>query len=195
MRSIAALPIVLLLAACGRSEKSASPPPTPESTPIADTAVVPSLSGGESTLQKSAELAPTKGNTAKGKVLFSKLPDGRVKVVADFEGLTPGKHGFHIHENGDCGAPDASSAGEHFAPKGQPHGGPEAEHRHAGDLGNVEADANGKAHYERVDARIELEGSGSVVGRAVIVHEKVDDLGSQPSGAAGARVACGVIRP
>ena len=139
-----------------------------------------------------ATLSPTQGNNVSGVVTFTKV-DGGVKIVADVSGLTPGRHGFHIHEFGDCSAPDAASAGGHFNPTHRQHGGPDSEMRHAGDFGNLDADASGKAHYERVDKVISLDGPESIIGHAVIVHAKADDLKSQPSGNAGARVACGVI--
>jgi len=143
----------------------------------------------------SAELKPTEGNQGSGIVTFTDV-DGTVRIVADLEGLKPGKHGFHIHEKGDCSAPDASSAGGHFNPSGTPHGAPEnpPDQRHVGDLGNLEAAADGKAHYEWVGEVISLEGPNSIVGKAVIVHAEPDDLTSQPTGNAGARVACGVIQ-
>jgi Cu-Zn family superoxide dismutase len=119
--------------------------------------------------------------------------DGGVKVVAEVTGLTPGDHGFHIHEFGDCGDAEAKNAGGHFNPGGHDHGGPDAEARHKGDLGNMTADATGKAHYERVDKHLKLGGENTIIGRSVIVHEKMDDLKTQPTGNAGARVACGVI--
>jgi len=112
--------------------------------------------------------------------------------VADITGLTPGKHAFHIHEFGDCSAADAASAGSHFNPMKKQHGAPDAAERHAGDLGNIEADKTGKAHLELKDNMLMFSGENSILGRAVIVHEKVDDW-SQPTGNAGGRVACGVI--
>ena len=99
----------------------------------------------------------------------------------------------HIHEFGDCSAADATSAGGHFNPGKHPHAGPDMPMRHEGDLGNLTADAAGKAHYERVDKDLKLTGDDSIIGRSVIVHEKVDDLKTQPTGNAGARVACGVV--
>ncbi len=140
-------------------------------------------------------LQPTEGNDVSGKVTFTPEPSG-VQVVADITGLSPGKHGFHIHENGDCSAPDASSAGGHYAPNNSPHGAPDdpANQRHVGDLGNITADASGNAEYNRVDNIISLDGNNSIVGKAVIVHSGEDDLKSQPSGDAGNRVACGVIQ-
>jgi Cu-Zn family superoxide dismutase len=140
-----------------------------------------------------AQLNPTKGNNVTGTVTFTKVKDG-VRVVADVNGLTPGPHGFHIHEKGDCSAPDASSAGGHFNPTAMPHGAPEASMRHVGDFGNLVADASGKARLERIDQHLTFQGPNSIIGRAMIVHEKRDDLKTQPSGDAGPRVACGVIQ-
>lgn len=139
-----------------------------------------------------AVLHPTAGNKVMGVVTFTKV-DGGVKVVARVQGLTPGDHGFHIHEFGDCSAADGASAGGHFNPDACEHGGPEATTRHAGDLGNLTANESGVAEYERLDKKLSFDGPGSFVGRGLIVHEKVDDLKTQPTGAAGARVACGVI--
>src|ERR1017187_8879424 len=139
-----------------------------------------------------AVLHPASGSQVMGTVTFTKT-DGGMQVVADITGLTPGQHGFHIHEFGDCSAPDATSAGGHFNPHHMQHGGPDATMRHAGDFGNLEADASGKAHYERVDATISLDGADSIIGHGVIVHASPDDLKTQPTGNAGARVACGAI--
>jgi len=139
-----------------------------------------------------AVLHPTAGNNVTGSVTFTKSGD-EVKVVADVTGLTPGKHGFHIHEFGDCSSSDGSSAGGHFNPTHKQHGAPDASDRHAGDLGNIEADASGKAHLEWSDKVMKFSGADSIVGHAMIVHEKVDDLKTQPTGNAGGRLACGVI--
>ncbi len=137
-------------------------------------------------------LHPTEGNDVKGIIIFTDTGSG-VKVEADLTGLTPGKHGFHVHQLGDCSAPDGTSAGGHFNPENTPHAGPGAAIRHVGDLGNIEADADGNAHYEREDKMISLNGEHSIIGRGIIVHAGEDDLMSQPTGAAGARVSCGVI--
>jgi Cu-Zn family superoxide dismutase len=139
-----------------------------------------------------AVLHPASGSQVTGMVTFTATGDG-VQVVADVTGLTPGKHGFHIHEFGDCSAPDATSAGSHFNPTHKAHGGPEMKERHIGDLGNLEANAAGKAHLELTDKMLKLTGPSSIVGYAVIVHEKEDDLKSQPVGNAGGRLACGVV--
>lgn len=137
-------------------------------------------------------IQPTEGNDVSGLVTFTKV-DGGVKVVADLEGLTPGKHGFHVHEYGDISGLDGKSAGGHFNPYNKKHGGPDDVERHVGDLGNIVAGDDGKAHYERVDKVIKLNGEHSIIGRAIIVHAGEDDLTSQPTGDAGARVGYGVI--
>lgn len=139
-------------------------------------------------------LEPTEGNDVHGTVTFRQV-EGGVSVTARIEGLSEGEHGFHVHETGDCSAPDASSAGGHFNPDGTPHGPPSApeSERHVGDLGNITAGADGVAEYDRVDPLLALSGPHSIDGLAVVVHQGRDDLTSQPSGAAGARVACGII--
>jgi len=149
--------------------------------------------GGESITQAIATLNPTEGHKVTGTVTFTKVDNG-VRVVADITGLKEGEHGFHVHENGDCSAPDGSSAGGHFNPTGMPHAGPDSAEHHIGDLGNIPADASGKTHLDRIFSFLTLNGTNSIVGRGLIVHEGRDDLTSQPSGAAGARVACGVIK-
>ncbi|MDO8630393.1 MAG: superoxide dismutase family protein, partial [Phycisphaerales bacterium] len=140
-----------------------------------------------------AVVHPTAGNKTHGTVRFTQEGDS-VKVVATFEGLTPGqKHAFHIHEFGDCSAPDGASAGSHYNPEKHPHGLPDAHQRHAGDLGNVQADDQGKAKYEITVKNVSIAGTKNpIIGRSVIVHAKPDD-GGQPVGNAGARIGCGVI--
>jgi superoxide dismutase, Cu-Zn family len=146
-----------------------------------------------SPLKAVAVLHPTAGNNMSGTVTFTEVADG-VQVRAELTGLTPGNHGFHVHEFGDCSAADASSAGAHFNPTHKPHAGPDAPERHVGDMGNVQADASGKATLGYVDHQISLTNDErSVIGRSVVVHAKADDLKSQPAGDSGARVACGVI--
>jgi len=140
-----------------------------------------------------AMLHPTEGNNVQGTVTFTKAPNG-VRIVAVVRNLEPGKHGFHIHEHGDCSAHDASSAGGHFNPTGKKHGGPDNPERHVGDMGNLEADENGIAHYDRIDELMTLTGKDSIIGRSVVVHAGEDDLHTQPTGNSGARIACGVIQ-
>ncbi len=141
-----------------------------------------------------AVISPASGSSCKGAVKF--VQDGAmVKVIADLEGLAPSsKHGFHIHEFGDCSAPDATSAGSHFDAEGtKHHGRPDESMKHSGDLGNVESDATGNAHYEITVQGISIAGEHApILGRGVIVHAKPDDFG-QPVGNAGGRIGCGVI--
>ena len=140
-----------------------------------------------------ANLAPTKGNQVSGAVHFTQQGE-LVLVEGRVTGLTPGPHGFHIPEKGNCTAPDASSAGAHFNPTGAPHAAPSAGARHAGDLGNLVADDTGTAVYRAEIRGISLgSGEDSIIGRAVIVHASRDDLTTQPAGNAGARQACGLI--
>ena len=139
-----------------------------------------------------AVLIPTVGNTVTGTVCFTQV-DGGVRIVADVSGLKPGAHGFHIHEFGDITSTDGMSVGGHFNPSHSKHGGPGSAERHEGDLGNLNADENGHARSDYVDAVISLDGPTSIIGRGVVVHADADDLKSQPVGNAGKRVAIGVI--
>ncbi|PKN56271.1 MAG: superoxide dismutase [Deltaproteobacteria bacterium HGW-Deltaproteobacteria-14] len=159
-----------------------------------------SSSVGGAAADKVAEAAPlsarsvmaaTEGNSATGTVSFTEV-DGGVRVIGVFAGLTPGEHGFHVHEVGDCSAPDGTSAGGHFNPEGHAHGLPDQPVRHAGDLGNLVADETGAASLDRVFEHLSLRGATGIIGRGLIVHAAMDD-GGQPTGNAGARVACGVI--
>jgi Cu-Zn family superoxide dismutase len=141
-----------------------------------------------------AVVHPTQGNKASGTVRFMQHGDS-VHVIAEISGLSPnGTHGFHIHEFGDCSAPDATSAGSHYNPDNHPHAGPNDDKRHAGDLGNLRADGEGKAKLELTLDNVSVAGiKNPVIGRAVVVHTKADDLKSQPTGDAGGRIGCGVI--
>ena len=141
-----------------------------------------------------AVLEPRSGANVTGTLTFRTVGAG-VEVSGTVEGLAPGDHGFHVHEYGDCTAPDATSAGGHFNPHGQPHGAPDADAHHAGDVGNLTAGDDGKATKRFVMKGVTLaDDATSIVGKAFIVHEKADDLKTQPTGDAGGRVACGVIR-
>jgi Cu-Zn family superoxide dismutase len=141
----------------------------------------------------SAQLQPTAGNSATGTVNFTQKGD-KLLVQADITGLTPGDHGFHIHEKGDCSAPDGTSAGGHFNPTSQEHGNPDSAHHHFGDLPMLTADATGHAKITvELDSITLAPGSGNIIGRGVIVHAKADDYQTQPTGNSGGRVACGVI--
>lgn len=140
-----------------------------------------------------AVLAPTQGSTVAGSLRLKAAPSGLV-ARAHVTGLAPNtEHGFHIHEKGDCSAPDAMSAGGHFNPTQQPHGAQSAAH-HAGDMPSLKADAAGVADAEFTLTGGSFDGgAASVVGKAVIIHAQPDDYRTQPTGNSGARVACGVI--
>jgi Cu-Zn family superoxide dismutase len=143
-----------------------------------------------------ASLQATKGNKTFGEATFEQVGD-KVHAVIYVQGLKPGaEHGLHIHEAGDCSSGDGMSAKDHFNPQGKPHGRPGSSERHAGDMPSLKAGKNGRA---KVDAQLDLvtvaPGPNSIVGRAVIVHADADDYKTQPGGNAGARLACGVIRP
>ncbi|MEQ9378623.1 MAG: superoxide dismutase family protein [Imperialibacter sp.] len=153
---------------------------------------MPSCEQKSKPLEAVGELSPTEGNQVKGTVTFTETADG-VKVVADLTGLEPGKHGFHIHEFGDCSAPDGTSAGGHFNPDNAPHASLTDANRHAGDMGNIVADASGNAHIEFTDKMLMLSGEKSIVDKGLIVHKNMDDLKTQPTGNAGPREACGTI--
>jgi superoxide dismutase, Cu-Zn family len=137
-------------------------------------------------------LTPTKGSKVHGSVAFTVKGDA-IEITGEITGLTPGKHGFHVHEFGDLSSTDGMATGGHFNPDKEKHGGPDDKERHAGDLGNIVADENGKALLKMTDKLIRLSGEHSIVGRGLIVHAKEDDLKTQPTGDAGGRVAQGVI--
>jgi len=143
-------------------------------------------------LRASAGLEPTKGNKAIGEVNFEQM-GGKVRVTAQLIRL-PGdrEFGFHIHEVGDCSSGDGMSAKGHFNPYGKPHG--QGAERHAGDMPNLKSDAKGKAKLTvDLDIITIARGPASIIGRGVVVHADPDDYRTQPTGNAGARIACGVI--
>lgn len=143
--------------------------------------------------QAVAVLSPAPNGKVRGQVTFQEATEG-VRVTANIEGLTPGKHGFHIHEKGDCSAADFTSAGGHFNPTKVKHGSPTDPEHHVGDFGNLEANDQGVAKFERVFNWLTFTGTNSILNKAVIIHEKADDLTTQPTGNAGGRLACGVIQ-
>jgi Cu-Zn family superoxide dismutase len=168
-------------------------------TPLAAIAVLAVLSACGTTSHSgpkaTATLEPTKGNMAAGTVTFEQRGD-HVLVTAKVSGLKPNQeHGFHAHEKGDCSSGDGMSTGGHFNPTAKPHGPQSADH-HAGDLPALKADATGNAQatFQLKGATV---GSGAtdLVGRGLIVHAGPDDYTTQPTGNAGARIACGVIKP
>src|SRR6266513_1873018 len=152
---------------------------------------LPAFAHAQDVTKAPATLEPKSGSQVAGTITFTKNGDV-VRVGANGQNLKPGKHGIHIHEKGDCSAPDAMSAGAHFNPTHQQHDGPTGTERHAGDFGNIEADASGKGHL-KWQGKLDLSGPNSIIGKSVIVHEKEDDLKTDPAGHTGARLACGVI--
>jgi Cu-Zn family superoxide dismutase len=145
--------------------------------------------------QARATIEARSGSNVSGWATFTDRSTGGVAVVVHIENAPPGTHGLHVHEKGDCSAPDASSAGGHFNPGGMPHAGPTETHRHAGDLGNITIESNGTGHLELVTDLLTVRpGPNSVVGKSVVFHEKADDLTSQPTGNAGGRLGCGVVQ-
>ncbi|HEY2863723.1 MAG TPA: superoxide dismutase family protein [Casimicrobiaceae bacterium] len=141
-----------------------------------------------------AEVEPTQGNGVSGNVSFEQQGD-KVLVDARLAGLSPGAHGFHIHEKGDCNSSDGMSAGGHFNPTGKRHGNPTSAEHHAGDMPALIADASGNATMRAELAPMSVGGGVTdIVGKSVIVHKDPDDYATQPTGNSGARVACGVIR-
>ena len=137
-------------------------------------------------------LDPIAKSGVTGMIVFE-MVGNHVHVSGKISGLTPGKHGFHVHQYGDLSDGEkGESAGGHFNPHKMPHGAPDAQSRHVGDLGNVEANSEGVAVVDQDDTLIKLMGGDSIIGRSVVVHEKPDTFG-QPTGNAGGRVAVGVI--
>lgn len=141
-----------------------------------------------------AKLEATRGNATTGMVMFHQMGD-QVMMHARLEGLKPGQeHGFHVHEKGDCSSGDGMSAGGHFNPAGKPHGAHDSPERHAGDLPSLKADAQGRADVKlRLTGVTIGSGATDIVGKGLIVHAMPDDYKTQPTGNAGARLACAVI--
>jgi Cu-Zn family superoxide dismutase len=175
--------LAVLVVGCAKKEEAPAPAPVvqEETSPVPVTAIAILLPRGELTLS--------------GTVSFTQFGD-TVTIGAHVEGVAPGKHGLHLHELGDCSAEDFTSSGGHFNPTDAPHGGPSDRVRHAGDFGNIGVGEDGVGHLELTSDMITVAaGPNTVVGRAVILHEGEDDLESQPTGAAGGRIACGVVAP
>lgn len=139
----------------------------------------------------STHLLARSGSSVEGHVHFHQVGK-KLHLAYEVSGLTPNtKHGFHLHEKGDCSAADASSAGGHYNPGNQPHGPAQGQARHAGDYGNILANDKGVAKGELMFEDVKI---ADVRNHAVVIHAKEDDLKSQPAGDAGARIACGVVK-
>lgn len=200
LSSTAALALTLggLTAGCETAELDAAAPTVrtgePEDRGPADDqrAIDPDADEPAMVTRAVARVTPTKGNTATGEVRFTQTDDGLL-VSATMAGLAPGVHGFHVHLLGDCTAPDATSAGTHFNFKGPSKEPPADIDRITGNLGELRAGDDGMASLQTTVGDAAITGPHSILGRAVIVHAKGNDPTAPPIGAAGARLACGVI--
>jgi superoxide dismutase, Cu-Zn family len=189
---------LLALVACGGSQPDAQtpaevPPAAEPPAPVAEaitTTESPEVAG--TTL--GATFQPKSGSKLSGTATLIETAEG-VKVTLAVEGISPGEHGAHVHEKGDCSAPDGASAGGHFNPATNPHALPSTNPRHLGDLGNITIGADGKGTLEIVatGANLKAGDPNSFASRAIIIHEKKDD-GGQPVGNAGARIGCAEIK-
>ncbi|CAG2156804.1 Superoxide dismutase-like protein YojM precursor [compost metagenome] len=180
---------VAMMAGCGTSgtsSEAASASAAPAAAPAAARVTVGA--------KAAAPLQSKSGTNTAGRVTFDQQAAG-VMVVVAVTGLPPGtSHGFHVHEKGDCSAPDAMSAGGHFNPSGKPHGQMTMPEHHAGDMNNLTADASGNARVQFLMPDVTVgAGPNSVIGKAVVVHKDPDDYRTQPTGNSGGRIACGVI--
>ncbi len=194
-----------LLASCASSQPSEPPPEVPPPAPPALSEASPSdePAAAQPAETETAAAGPVvievpieakSGSKLTGTVKFSEQADG-VQVVIQVANLTPGTRATHVHEKGDCSAPDAASAGSHFNPDNHPHALPTKDPRHLGDLGNIQVAKDGTGSLEIVVPGANLKDGDphSFLGRALIVHEKKDD-GGQPTGNAGGRIGCAVIK-
>jgi superoxide dismutase, Cu-Zn family len=162
---------------------------------LAGAALLGCQSGPQEPQRATAALKPTKDSKAFGEATFEQVGN-KVRVVAFVQGLSPDReHGFHIHEVGDCSAPDGMSTKGHFNPYGKPHGHYQSGERHAGDLPAFKAGKDGRAKVDiELDTITVAPGPASIVGRGLIVHADPDDYKTQPGGDTGARIACAVIQ-
>ena len=197
LRPFILLPLLVLLACGGDENPDTTPAGTAEDAAEA-AALGSDLDGATEEPGARATILPLGDSGVSGTVTFTPTDDG-LQVSYSVDGLEPGAHGFHVHENGDCGAgadgTPGGAAGGHYAPEGSPHGAPDesADARHTGDFGNIQAGADGRAMGTFLDPVAALGGPNGIAGKALLIHGGADDLTSQPSGDAGARVACGVI--
>lgn len=196
------LPAALMLAACQPqtpADDAATPPvdpAAPAASGSAATAPAPAMQDAQSAAMSTAAatLAPTEGNEVAGRLEFSSV-DGGIRITGEVTGLEAGsEHGFHVHETGDCSAPDGTSAGGHFNPATTAHGRVGQGEHHAGDSDNIVANDQGTAMVDTLLRGATLDqGETGIIGRGVIVHADPDDYTTQPTGNAGDRLACGVI--
>jgi len=174
--------LTLLMACTPAKKEEATETTTEETAPVAQPTATATMNSAS-------------GSTASGTASFTQTGDNTVRMSIEMTGLTPGDHALHLHEYGDCSAPDATSAGGHWNPGGMSHGKRGEGEFHAGDVINLTADAEGNVSWSE-----EIEGwtiggdeSTNILGKGIIIHAEIDDFTTQPTGAAGGRVACGVI--
>lgn len=204
-RSFAFVGCLLLASACGGAPPAPEAPAAPAAPAAPEAPAAPAAPEAPAAPAAPA-VAPAAPKTAAatvearsnskvaGKATFTEV-EGGVKVVLTLTGAPAGKIASHVHEKGDCSAPDGKSAGGHFNPASKDHGLPGAAATHLGDLGNVDVAKDGTGRLEIVVAGANLKDGDpmSYLGRSIIVHEKMDD-GGQPTGNAGGRIGCGVIQ-
>ncbi len=188
-RSIYVLGFLIVFSACSSSTKEEdNAEEVVEETIVEEVPVAP---------MALASMSPASGSNVSGTITFTQTGDNTVQMDIEINHLAPGQHAIHLHDNGDCSAEDASSAGGHWNPSEVAHGNRmgEGEH-HAGDIINLEAGADSTAtnSLEITGWTIGGDVSTNIINHAVIIHSGADDFTSQPSGAAGSRVSCGVIR-
>jgi Cu-Zn family superoxide dismutase len=177
------------LAACAGSTADRSAPTPPPAAPAATAPPAADVPAATATLEGRS------GSTLTGSARFTS--DGAtVTLTLQVEGAPPGSHAVHLHETGDCSAPDASSAGAHWNPTREDHGQWGHAPHHLGDIGNLSVGTDGTGTLVLTTDRwsVGTGDTGDLLGRAVIVHEKPDDFATQPTGAAGGRIGCGVVR-
>lgn len=192
--------ITAALSACPGEKKTDPPkdkptPETPKPDPKADTmkADTKPTTAAAGATSASGKIESKSGSTVTGEITFTQNGD-KLDVVMKVSGATPGEHAVHVHEKGDCSDPEAKNAGGHFNPKGMDHGSPTAEKHHPGDFGNLTVAADGTGTLTLSVGELTIaDGPMSVVGKAVVFHEKADDFKTQPTGNAGGRQGCAVI--
>jgi superoxide dismutase, Cu-Zn family len=170
------------------ANKPAEPAPAGDAAPgvVASVAIKPWSASGTSDNSTTNNTNNTNNNVA-GVIQFSPTSTG-MELSGALKNVPEGRHGLHIHENGDCSEP-----GAHFAPANNRHGDPLSSEHHAGDLGNIEADATNQAVVSINVAGLTLSGANSILGHAMVVHARADDMTSQPSGKSGDIIGCGII--
>lgn len=199
-----ALALLIPLAICTACSKKEDTVVTTAPAPVDATATAPVAAAAPVPAPATAHVSLTSsaGNSVMGDLTLTNAgtdEGSAVSIRGEITGLAPGKeHGFHVHEVGECSLPDFKSAGEHFNPTKDPHGGPKSTPRHLGDIANAKADENGRASVDVMVKGVTLgdkdAGPAEILGKALVVHAMPDDYKTQPSGASGARIACGVIR-